>query len=167
MSGGCRELSAKTILDIYDILGEPNKRPVIERMLCGKVRNRIETLLGAEKTEFGLRIFLALDPVEFDLVDQQSGKPVLDPTGSPARGFRYSQESLRKTFRLEFDSRERNAMLQLLQSRIERDDANGEIAASSLKAAGWLGMVEELEKRMFAAYKPEEFSGELDKDPPA
>lgn len=160
MSGGSYTLTGRSLLLIYGTLGMSTKLKASRKMLYGKMRNRIEKLLRMEEQE-GARVFLRLKPA-FKLAYHSDGKPMMGQDGNQAKYWEYDEAALKKPAgEFRFDSVERGALLELLAEQIEDDKATGDQAGLCLRIAGWLGMSDEIEKRVLLAHPLDAYSGAI------
>lgn len=169
MSGGTYPFTGRQFLVLWQFLANPSKRNSAQRMLLGKIRNRIERVLRQEEQQ-GLRVFARLKPSFVNAV--RDGKPVLDDAGRPAKILEYDPVAIKvKQGELQIDTRERAALIDFMIDQIDGDakpDEKGSLAPSAdvagdvLRIASWLGMGTELETRLLAAHPVDGYAGKID-----
>lgn len=169
MSGGTYPFTGRQFLTFWQFLANPSKRNSAQRVLLGKIRNRIERVLRQEEQE-GLRVFLRLKPSFTPAF--RDGKPLLDDAGKQAKILEYDPESLKARqgdFRI--DTRERAALIDFMVDQIDGDakpDGKGsappsaDVVAGVLRIASWVGMETELETRLLAAHPVDGYAGQID-----
>ena len=171
MSGGSYPFTGRQFLTLWQFLAAQSKRSPAQRMLLGKVRNRIERLLRQEEQE-GLQVFAKLAPT-FALAFRD-GKPLLGDDGKQAKYLEYDPKRMTaRVGELRIDTLERAALLAHMVDQIEGDEkdktrppATAEITGSVLRIASWIGMESELEARLIAAYPVSGYEGAIDEVDP-
>lgn len=170
MSGGTYAFTGRQFLTFWQFLAAPSKRSPAQRMLLGKVRNRIERILRQEEQE-GFKVFQRLNPT-FDTV-LKDGKPLIGENGKPVRYMEYDPKRISANQgELRIDTLERSALIDFMTDQIEgiekRDEKNpasgpgADVAGDVLRLASWVGLETELETRLLAAHPVHGYEGKID-----